>query len=1144
MGRTSLDLLSSSTCCTDRDAPSPDPVPPRLVRATPTRLVPRDPTPIVSWGAASQLSKPEDIARLRAIFEDDKIDSEDELECDHLKPRRSSIALNAVKSKLKKHLSRDSAISKRHSRSTIGTSEEEVERRAELRRIRQRRILEELSSEGVYDDDAKSISTFSSAHGSSVLQNRASWIPGDQLCLPCVNEHICVLNEKHVDETISPKALISGSYPKALSEPDVESSNTLINSTVTPSRRFSSPGPSELHSDLPIPQAYIPIRRRSSIPEIPLAPVLKPRRLSSIGEPRSQSSWRLSFTAQNRAEHLRKLSQEHTNPNILNLGEPLLVTQPINKWLQSQGLRSSSEVIERSDEKLGLDPMPSRLETCTISKDFGGVDGIGDAPPILHLYEMDISQRLASRGLQSSASSPHLSSLGSQSRHRESIGGASRHTQNSRAHYLQSTSDSAPLSERIPPSWGGVLQDGTSSFYPSTGNSIQPSPHSSRFDLLSLLSGNKSVEIAEQSNSISRLDSRASLAVPVTTRQRRPADSSLFASETESFLQRESELCLIQKRFAGSEARRSPSAPISSKFREEFDPKPILNHAPASKSSPFRILAKFASRTFDGTGDKDVSGDDPSSGIGFRYQFPSPESSSKSPQIEQVDPFSRINSPALETQTEADKMALSSFTSSPEAQMVELEDNGFQLSAINNSFEVPLIVQNDSKESSVSTIPRKPALKLKIKIDKAPPPIVVLTGPEDSVSTVWGRAMAKHGDEKAKEVKARVPRQSSGGQGLKVAQSFLRRMSKDRRLSKSPASPSQPPSSFSGSDHEGEGKRVSDAAKFSAAKAARAKAREEAKLAKAKEQSKAAIIDWEIELAATARKAQMKSKTIIPKEKREHIETAIQQNAYPHSWSRFPNHNREERNTIVRVAEGIQGHDFAIKHEADNTHEVEWFQAKRKHQFEHHHQETKAEANSFTGKLGKKFRTKVYGWRTGKRHVLDDEIGGRKGSTSVGGELECPELELLPIFDTPNSTITRLETEATEQFRVDGSQTILDIAEQTAFGDGSLDGAQVITTIPPDLEDSEISIAHPKFYDDCVLVPTDAEEGLARDFSPRGEKYRTWNGRDWDKFIGESMKRNSAGELLLRNSTVSFQTELEAMERTEKERAVSITENA
>lgn len=96
----------------------------------------------------------------QGIFEDKSDTDEEGLS---LTVKKSSSTLNAMKTKLRQHLSRDSATSKRQSRS-VGTSEEEVERRRELRRLNRKRIQEELSNEGVYDDDAKSLSTFATTN--------------------------------------------------------------------------------------------------------------------------------------------------------------------------------------------------------------------------------------------------------------------------------------------------------------------------------------------------------------------------------------------------------------------------------------------------------------------------------------------------------------------------------------------------------------------------------------------------------------------------------------------------------------------------------------------------------------------------------------------------------------------------------------------------------------------------------------------------------------------------------------------------------------------------------------------------------------------------------------------------------------------
>jgi len=184
-------LFTSSNCCTGRQPPSPDgPLPRPAVSQGPfPPKVARD--PVVSWTAA-------EAAELRPIFEEDDKDvaaeiiqvknnstyklkaillgndtgSLSETGSERLNLTKSNTsALTAVTQKLKKHLSRESALNKRHSRTSVGTSSEEVERRAELRRIRERRIKEELGNEGVYDDDAKSLASIADA--STPLENKS-----------------------------------------------------------------------------------------------------------------------------------------------------------------------------------------------------------------------------------------------------------------------------------------------------------------------------------------------------------------------------------------------------------------------------------------------------------------------------------------------------------------------------------------------------------------------------------------------------------------------------------------------------------------------------------------------------------------------------------------------------------------------------------------------------------------------------------------------------------------------------------------------------------------------------------------------------------------------------------------------------------
>lgn len=148
--------MGTVNCCTSRRPPSPDGAAPRPVLMSEIPLQGEvAPTYLDSSNTSSRLSRPEDVAELQAIFESDK--SSFESKCERIKRSESSNTLKSVTTKLRKHLSRDSGVSKRYSRASVGTSEEEIERRAELRRIRHKRIQEELSCEGIYDEDAQSL---------------------------------------------------------------------------------------------------------------------------------------------------------------------------------------------------------------------------------------------------------------------------------------------------------------------------------------------------------------------------------------------------------------------------------------------------------------------------------------------------------------------------------------------------------------------------------------------------------------------------------------------------------------------------------------------------------------------------------------------------------------------------------------------------------------------------------------------------------------------------------------------------------------------------------------------------------------------------------------------------------------------------
>ena len=109
---------------------------------------------LASSSTSSHLSRPEELAELQAIFESENLSLEPE--CELMKRGESNNTLKNGTTKLRKPLSRDAVVSKRISRASVGTSDEEIERRAELRRLRHQRIQEELSHEEIYDEDARS----------------------------------------------------------------------------------------------------------------------------------------------------------------------------------------------------------------------------------------------------------------------------------------------------------------------------------------------------------------------------------------------------------------------------------------------------------------------------------------------------------------------------------------------------------------------------------------------------------------------------------------------------------------------------------------------------------------------------------------------------------------------------------------------------------------------------------------------------------------------------------------------------------------------------------------------------------------------------------------------------------------------------
>lgn len=137
---------------------------------------------------------------------------------------------------------------------------------------------------------------------------------------------------------------------------------------------------------------------------------------------------------------------------------------PTRNWLHNQGLRKSTRV-EANHPPDHRDP-----------QDFGGVDGPDDS-----VYK--ISSMLRAPDRVQPPSSPKGSVL-----EPDKID-HSQHSACFQVQHTNNTSDSVPLSEQLPSSWGRKRdEDGLPS---ATITTLQQSPRTSRFGLISRLSGQR-----------------------------------------------------------------------------------------------------------------------------------------------------------------------------------------------------------------------------------------------------------------------------------------------------------------------------------------------------------------------------------------------------------------------------------------------------------------------------------------------------------------------------------------------------------------------------------------------------------------------------------------------------------------------------
>ncbi|KHE86407.1 hypothetical protein GE21DRAFT_1253441 [Neurospora crassa] len=361
-------------------------------------------------------------------------DSEDDLPGRSTEPSKSTSTLQLVRENIRRHLSQDS-LPKKKSRSAVGSSQEEIQRRAELKRLMHKRIQEELRIEQSHERSRSEVSSVLPPPRSSSPDYLPGGGPRDALEFSVAQEEE---GEAHSDTTSSSIAKSSAdvSAPgKAAPLSDKENSCPRVNSLKYPT----------------IAVIQKPVRERSSLPEMPASPVLAPQRYSNTIDTSSLGSWRLSYSATqledflgfidqdgssqdaesslkaaasravtSRSVPLLRRSKSETRPRSSSARTPgnatpcVLDQSPMGIWLRSQGLGSCSPSLSlgRSSDRDG-DPEISveqakvvMLKRCSSIPNHPGGDISLQRPEIVHLHDMDIHRQLATQTLNTPEESP------------------------------------------------------------------------------------------------------------------------------------------------------------------------------------------------------------------------------------------------------------------------------------------------------------------------------------------------------------------------------------------------------------------------------------------------------------------------------------------------------------------------------------------------------------------------------------------------------------------------------------------------------------------------------------------------------------------------------------------------------------------
>ncbi|XDG03686.1 hypothetical protein ABKA04_003301 [Annulohypoxylon sp. FPYF3050] len=494
-----------------------------------------------------------------------EVDDSDDDEPVRSMKNSSTGTLEAIKTRFIRPLSQKSE-SKRHSQQYLGASEEEIARRAELRRLMHKRIQEELKSEEEQEEaDSKAMSPDESKPGSSATVGLSGGGPRDN-----IEFSVSDMNEigskdaftdaarlppsaKDIRTRISPRRTCELPWPPDDSQPD-ENSEPLKPPN---EREGADEGDDEGDDD-----------QKDKVAKSP-----------SINQESMGNQELMDGAQQNEptANHV----EPPESPYIDNSHyEGSCQDSPLNMWLRSQEMHSTSIISSRRTSGMISQMALDYCDPDGASSPQKPTKDLQNASHVLSTIAIEAPALPCGSNVDTKVSSFELPPAWPKELRRPNDGrnNASNGDVPKSADHVRDISSSHYASSR----------------YTTRPNSCQATEKESRLSLIELLGGRKAIPPstgfnclihpsgttdADKSddssyktapNAASALD----ITIPENQQQvgRPTADrSSLAVSDTASFKQREAELKSIEQRFAQVHTRRDTAAsPITSKFREEF----------------------------------------------------------------------------------------------------------------------------------------------------------------------------------------------------------------------------------------------------------------------------------------------------------------------------------------------------------------------------------------------------------------------------------------------------------------------------------------------------------------------------------------------------------------------------------------------